>query len=77
MLAALVACETGKFAGASEKACTCCFCALWLNWRVFVYVASPEKEKSVLLAGIMVSGVLFLLQIRFVNPEAWRDLWTR
>jgi hypothetical protein len=41
-----------------------------------------KKEKSsrrfaiVLLGMVALSGILFLLQIRYVNPEAWHNLWT-
>jgi hypothetical protein len=40
-----------------------------------------RKEKSsnrfaiLLLGMVALSGILFLLQISYVNPEAWRDLW--
>jgi hypothetical protein len=69
-------------------ATVCCVCALWTDWPGYLFTVSVavslllEKEKSsrrfaVLLLGMAaLSGILFLLQIRYVNPEAWRDLWT-
>jgi hypothetical protein len=65
----------------------CCLCALWTDWPGYLFTVSVavsfflEKKKSsrrfaiLLLGMIALSGVLFLLQIRYVNPEAWRDLW--
>jgi len=69
-------------------AALCCFCALWTDWpgylfTLFVAVSLLRKKEktslrfAILLLGmIALSGILFLLQIRYVNPEAWRDLWT-
>ncbi|MEY2578822.1 MAG: Dolichyl-phosphate-mannose-protein mannosyltransferase [Verrucomicrobiota bacterium] len=69
-------------------ATVCCVCALWTDWPGYLFTVSVvvslllKKEKAsrrfaILLLGMAVlSGLLFLLQIRYVNPEAWRDLWT-
>ena len=66
----------------------CCVGALWTDWPGYLFVVSVavffllKKEKSslhfaiLLLGMIALSGILFLIQIRYVNPEAWRDLWT-
>jgi 4-amino-4-deoxy-L-arabinose transferase-like glycosyltransferase len=68
-------------------AALCCFCALWTDWPGYLFTVAVaasflrRKEKSLrrvafLLFGMVVlSWILFLLQIRYVNPEAWRDLW--
>jgi 4-amino-4-deoxy-L-arabinose transferase-like glycosyltransferase len=69
-------------------AALCCFCALWTDWPGYLFTVSVavsaflKKEKSsrrfaiVLLGMVALSAILFLLQIRYVNPEAWRNLWT-
>jgi 4-amino-4-deoxy-L-arabinose transferase-like glycosyltransferase len=69
-------------------AALCCFGALWTDWPGYLFTVSVavsfllNKEKSsrrfaiVLLGITAASGILFLLQIRYVNPEAWHDLWT-
>ena len=66
----------------------CCFCALSTDWPACLFVTGIaislwlKKEKkarrfALALIGIAaLSVVLFLLQIRHANPEAWRDLWT-
>jgi hypothetical protein len=37
----------------------------------------PSRRFAILVIGLAAgSGAIFLLQIRHVNPEAWRDLWT-
>ena len=68
-------------------AALCCFCALWTDWPGYLFTLFAavsffrRKEKSsnrfaiLLLGMVALSGILFLLQIRYVNPEAWRDLW--
>lgn len=69
-------------------AALCCFCALWTDWPGYLFTVSVavafllKKEKSsrrfaiLLLGMVAISGIVFLLQIRYVNPEAWSDLWT-
>ncbi len=69
-------------------AALCCCCALWTDWPGYLFAVTVavsfllKKEKSsrrfaiLLLGMVAVSGFLFLLQIRHVNPEAWSDLWT-
>lgn len=66
----------------------CCLCAVWTDWPGYLFTISLaisfflEKEKpsrrfGIALLGIVAGSViLFLLQIRYVNPEAWRNLWT-
>jgi len=91
MLAALVCLRNWEVRGGRRwtiLAALCCFCALWTDWPGYLFTISVavlfllKKEKSsvrfaILLLGMMaLSGILFLLQIRYVNPEAWRDLWT-
>jgi 4-amino-4-deoxy-L-arabinose transferase-like glycosyltransferase len=69
-------------------AALCCFCALWTDWPGYLFTIAvavsfllrkqkPSRRFALLLLGITAgSGILFLFQIRYVNPEAWRDLWT-
>jgi hypothetical protein len=91
MLAALVCLRNWEVRGGRRwmiLAALCCFCALWTDWPGYLFTVSVavsfvlKKEKSsvrfaILLLGMMaLSASLFLLQIRYVNPEAWRDLWT-
>ncbi|MFN2622360.1 MAG: ArnT family glycosyltransferase [Chthoniobacterales bacterium] len=69
-------------------AALCCFCAVWTDWPGYLFVLSLSvsfllrKNRRrpgfafVLLGLGAVSGILFLLDIRHANPEAWRDLWT-
>ncbi len=91
MLAALVCLRKWEVRGGRRwtiLAALCCFCALWTDWPGYLFTVSIavsfllKKEKSsvrfaLLLLGMMaLSGTLFLFQIRYVNPEAWRDLWT-
>ncbi|HEX4629785.1 MAG TPA: glycosyltransferase family 39 protein [Chthoniobacterales bacterium] len=66
----------------------CCFCAVWTDWPGYLFVLSVSvsfllRKKGrrpgfafALAALAAVSGILFLLDIRHANPEAWRDLWT-
>lgn len=66
----------------------CCLGALWTDWpgylftiAVVIWLLLKRKEQSWPLAiGLtalsLISALLFLLQIRHVNPEAWRELWT-
>ena len=66
----------------------CCFCALWTDWPGYLFAAAisvsflldkkiSHRLFAVALAGIAgISGLLFLLQIRNANPDAWSDLWT-
>ena len=91
MLAALVCLRNWEVRGGHRwtiLAALCCFCALGTDWPGYLFTGSVavsfllKKKKSsvrfaILLLGLMAfSGILFLLQIRYVNPEAWRDLWT-
>jgi 4-amino-4-deoxy-L-arabinose transferase-like glycosyltransferase len=91
MLAALVCLRNREVRGGRRwtiLAAFCCFCALWTDWPGYLFTVSVavsfllKKEKSsvrfaiVLLGMMALSGILFLLQIRYVNPEAWRNLWT-
>jgi hypothetical protein len=69
-------------------AALCCLGALWTDWPGYLFTAAVstwlllQKDKpSRRLAALLVvlalcSGILFLLQIRHVNPEAWRDFAT-
>ena len=69
-------------------AALCCLCALWTDWPGYLFTLAVagsfllRREKRsprfalLLLAMAAGSAILFLLQIRYVNPEAWRDLWT-
>lgn len=70
----------------------CCFFAVWMDWPGYLFVLSltawflwrwikgaPRKFAGFALALLGIcgaSGVVFLLQIRHVNPSAWSDLWT-
>ncbi len=91
MLAGLVCLRKREVRGGRRwtiLAAVCCVCALWTDWPGYLFTVSVvvslllQKERSsrrfaILLLGMAVlSGILFLLQIRYVNPEAWRDLWT-
>ena len=62
------------------------FLALWMDWPGYLFVLSlvvcfwlrgtkgSRLFALALLGVIAVSGVFFLLQIRYVNPAAWHDL---
>jgi 4-amino-4-deoxy-L-arabinose transferase-like glycosyltransferase len=91
MLAALVclrAWETRQQLRWAILATLCCFCALWTDWPGYLFVLSlsvsflsRKKDRRpgfafVLLGLAALSGILFLLDIRHANPEAWRNLWT-
>jgi hypothetical protein len=66
----------------------CCAGALWTDWPGYLFTAAISiwlflKRESqsrrlafALLAVTAGSAIVFLLQIRHVNPEAWRNLWT-
>jgi 4-amino-4-deoxy-L-arabinose transferase-like glycosyltransferase len=66
----------------------CCLAAVWTDWPGYLFTGvvaiwlrwKPEKPSRrlavVLLALAVSSGFLLLIQFRYVNPEAWRDLWT-
>ncbi len=66
----------------------CCFCALLTDWPGYLFTLAlaisfllrrekPSPRFAILLLAMIVgSAILFLLQIRYVNPEAWRNLWT-
>jgi 4-amino-4-deoxy-L-arabinose transferase-like glycosyltransferase len=65
-----------------------CLCAVWTDWPGYLFTISVaisfllKNEKfsrrfALALVGIVaLSAALFLLQIRYVNPEAWSDWWT-
>jgi 4-amino-4-deoxy-L-arabinose transferase-like glycosyltransferase len=69
-------------------AALCCFCAVWTDWPGYLFVLSLSVSFlfrknarrpgfALLLLGIAaLSGILFLVDVRHANPEAWRDLWT-
>ncbi len=69
-------------------ASVCCLCAVCTDWPGYLFTFSVavsffvKKENrsrgfALALLGIMAASlILFLLQIRYVNPQAWRDLWT-
>ena len=69
-------------------AALCCLGAVWTDWPGYLFTGAialwllGKREKQsrrlalVLLAVALSSGILLLLQFRYVNPEAWRDLWT-
>jgi 4-amino-4-deoxy-L-arabinose transferase-like glycosyltransferase len=66
----------------------CCLSALWTDWPGYLFTAAVclwlffdtdrgSRGFAIVLLGLAAgSGAIFLLQIRHVNPEAWRDLWT-
>jgi 4-amino-4-deoxy-L-arabinose transferase-like glycosyltransferase len=91
MLAALFALRRWDVTGGRYWASIAVFCfagAVWTDWPGYLFIIATtfwllrRKERAsrwlaiVLLAVALISGVAFLLQIRFVNPEAWHDLWT-
>jgi Dolichyl-phosphate-mannose-protein mannosyltransferase len=91
MLAGLVCLRNWKLRRGSRwaiLASVCCLGALWTDWPGYLFTAAAigwlllKKEKQsrrfaiTLVALASISGILFLLQIRHVNPEAWRDLRT-
>jgi len=91
MLAALVCLrnwEVRRTPRWAVLAALCCFCALWTDWPGYLFTIAvavsfllrkekPSRRFAFLLLGITSgSAILFLFQIRYVNPEAWRDLWT-
>jgi 4-amino-4-deoxy-L-arabinose transferase-like glycosyltransferase len=91
MLAALICLRRWKRDGAMRWkvfAGLCCLCALWTDWPGYLFTAAVcgwlffqrdrrSRRFALALVGLAAgSAALFLLQIRHVNPEAWRDLWT-
>jgi Dolichyl-phosphate-mannose-protein mannosyltransferase len=91
MLAALVCLRRWELERATRWqvfAALCCLCALWTDWPGYLFTAAVclwlllkrdrrSRRFAALLLGVAAaSGAIFLLQIRHVNPEAWRDLWT-
>jgi hypothetical protein len=68
-------------------AAVCCLGALWTDWPGYLFAIAisvsfllrKRRRRSwfavALLVCALFSGLLFLLQIHHVNPEAWRDLW--
>jgi 4-amino-4-deoxy-L-arabinose transferase-like glycosyltransferase len=66
----------------------CCFLALSMDWPGYLFVLSVagcflitgtkgKRQFALVLLGLCgVCGVVFLLQIRHINPAAWSDLWT-
>jgi 4-amino-4-deoxy-L-arabinose transferase-like glycosyltransferase len=91
MLAALVCLrlwETRQTKRWAILAGLCCFFLIWTDWPGYVFVLSlsvwfllRKNERRpgfafALLGLAAISGILFLLDIRHANPDAWRDLWT-
>jgi Dolichyl-phosphate-mannose-protein mannosyltransferase len=91
MLAALVCVrlwETRQTKRWAILAAFCCFAAVWTDWPGYLFGLSlsvsflfrknaRRPDFALLLLGIAaLSGILFLLDVRHANPEAWRDLWT-
>src|SRR4051812_48640153 len=91
MLAALICLRNWDVHRARRWALLAAICslgALWTDWPGYLFTGAVsiwlvlKKERSarrfavVLFALAITSGLLFLLQIRHANPEAWRDLWT-
>jgi 4-amino-4-deoxy-L-arabinose transferase-like glycosyltransferase len=91
MLAALICLRKWDVRRATRWAiltAVCCVGALWTDWPGYLFTAAVslwliwKKEKEsrrlaiTLLALAVGSLTAFLFQIRHVNPEAWRDLWT-
>ena len=91
MLAALVCLRLWKTRQTKRwaiLAAVCCFVAVWTDWPGYLFVLSlsfsfffrknaRRPGFALLLLGIAaISGILFLLDVRHVNPEAWRNLWT-
>ncbi len=91
MLAALICLRNWDVRRATRWAfltAICCLGALWTDWPGYLFTAAVslwlilKKEKEprrlaiTLLALAAGSVAAFLFQIRHVNPEAWRDLWT-
>lgn len=91
MLAALICLRHWQLERAARWkvfAALCCLCAVWTDWPGYLFTAAVclwlllERDRqsrcfAILLLGLAAgSGAIFLFQIRHVNPEAWRDLWT-
>ena len=65
-----------------------CLAAVCTDWPGYLFTGAVaiwlllKREKQsrhlavVLLALALSCGILLLFQFRYVNPEAWRDLWT-
>ena len=91
MLAALVCLRNWDMRRTSRWAILaplCCLAAVWTDWPGYLFAGAVaiwlllkrEKQSRRLAVGLLVlalsSGILLLFQFRYVNPEAWRDLWT-
>ena len=91
MLAALVCLRKWELRRTARWAiltAVCCAGALWTDWPGYLFTGAiaiwlllkretqSRRLAVMLLALALSSGILFLFQIRYVNPEAWRDLWT-
>ena len=91
MLAALVCLRRWEVRRTSRWAiltAVCCAGALWTDWPGYLFAGgiafwlllkreTQSRRLAVVLLALAVStGILFLFQIRYVNPEAWRDLST-
>jgi 4-amino-4-deoxy-L-arabinose transferase-like glycosyltransferase len=91
MLAALICLRCWQLERAAQWkvfAALCCLGAIWTDWPGYLFAAAVclwlflERDRrsrrfAILLLGVAAgSGAIFLFQIRHVNPEAWRDLWT-
>ncbi len=64
-----------------------CILAFWMDWPGYLFsismaawflITGDRRQRffavAILCAGLL-SGTVFLIQIRHANPEAWRDLW--
>lgn len=91
MLAALIClrnCDVRRATRWAFLTAICCLGALWTDWPGYLFTAAisgwlflkQEKVSRRLAMGLFTlaagSVAVFLFQIRHVNPEAWRDLWT-
>jgi len=91
MLAALVFLRAWQRKGAAVwawLAALCCLLAVCMDWPGYLFVLSvtawylwkgPKSRRffAVALLGLCgISGIVFLFQIRHVNPDAWSDLFT-
>lgn len=91
MLAALGSLRNWEVRGTPRWAILAAFCCLgavstdWPGYLftgvVAIWLLLKREKRSrrlaiVLLALALCSAILILLQFRYVNPEAWHDLWT-
>jgi len=90
MIAALLCLRYWSSRGAiwAWPAAFCCFLAVNMDWPGYLFVLSVvgcfllrgTKGQRLFAAGLLgicaFSGIVFLFQIRHVNPDAWSDLLT-